>query len=307
MTDTDAKMVLEGRDGYLFLTNDTNRVVDQVEGSFPLEERQIWATAMIHAARHAFCAAIGAEYHHAIVPDRENVLSRYLPKTVRPGRFGPRPVIQYQEAGATRLHDFLYDIAALASTPAEPSFPKNDTHWTWDGAVRYAGALLSRMGCDPHLIDMPDAVERSYDNPGDLGSKIGSPPMRFKLLISPDPAVRPIYDNRLPNVGRLRLTANSKRHPAERWVVLHDSFGEIMTLLLPLCAAKICFVHTSDFDEVFIRKFRPSKVIMLQIERFFVRQPLNSSDWPVMIDGQNELKGKSDLEMPPLSDKLAFA
>ena len=307
MPDSDANKVLEGRDGYLFLTNDTNRVVDQVEGSYRLGERAIWATAMVHAARHAFCGTIGAEYHHVIVPDRENVLPQFLPGSVVPGRVGPRPLLQYRAAGADRLHDFFYDIPVLLAEGAEPPFPRNDTHWGWDGAFRYAQAILKRMGCDPTLIDMPDAVDHVYDNPGDLGSKIGSPPMSFKLRISPDPAVRPVYDNQLPNAGRVRIMANPAIAAEERWVVLHDSFGEILTLLLPLCAAKICFVHTSDFDEVFIKKFRPRKVLMLQIERFFVRQPLNGSDWMALIESQRQAKAPSASdELPPL-EQIAFA
>lgn len=306
MPDSDANKVLEGRDGYLFLTNDTNRVIDQVEGRYRLGDRMVWATAMVHAARRAFCTTIGAEYFHAIVPDRENVLPQFLPESVIPGRLGPRPVMQYRAAGADRLHDFFYDIDVLTAQ-AEPPFPRNDTHWTWDGAFRYAQAILARMGQAPSLIEMPEAAEHVYDNPGDLGSKIGSPPMRFKLLISPDPALRPVYDNQLPNVGRVRITANAKHPPEERWIVMHDSFGEILTLLLPLCAAKICFVHTSDFDEVFIKNFRPTKVLMLQIERFFVRQPLNGSDWFGLVESQRQFKaGEEPIGLPPL-DEIAFA
>ena len=92
--ESDANKVLEGRDGYLFLTNDTNRVVDQVEGSYRLGQHAIWGTAMAHAARQAFCRTFSAEYHHVIVPDRENVLSQYLPASVTPGRHGLRAVGQ---------------------------------------------------------------------------------------------------------------------------------------------------------------------------------------------------------------------
>jgi len=48
-------------------------------------------------------------------------------------------------------------------------------------------------------------------------------------------------------------------------------------------------------------------VIMLQIERFFVRQPLNGSDWPALIESQRRLKADAEPDgLPPLAE-IAFA
>ncbi len=100
---TDADKVLPGRDGYLFLTNDTNRVLDQVQGTYQVPERQLWSTAMTHAARAVLCASLGAKYHHILVPDRETALLRFLPETIVPGRSGLSPVQQYLQYGAAAL------------------------------------------------------------------------------------------------------------------------------------------------------------------------------------------------------------
>ncbi len=81
---TDAEKVLPGRDGYLFLTNDTNRVLDQVQGILQLPERQLWSTAMVHAARAALCGSLGLNIIISCA-DRESALSQFLPETIVPG------------------------------------------------------------------------------------------------------------------------------------------------------------------------------------------------------------------------------
>jgi alginate O-acetyltransferase complex protein AlgJ len=307
MADQDAVKALEGRDGFLFLTNDTNRVIDQIEGRYQLDDRFLWSIAMTHAARRAFCAMIGADYHHFVVPDRETVLARFLPDSVVPERDGLRPLLQYRASGADELHEVHYDTASLDDGGDETCFPRRDTHWTFEGACRYVRFMGDLLGLDPSFLDLTDAKEHVYDNPGDLGGKLGLPPIKASLMIPAHPAVRPVYDNRLLNVGRIRITANPEKDAGERWIVLHDSFGEIPTLLLAPCAATILFIHTVDFDEIFVRRFQPSRVIMLQIERFFVRCPMNGVDWFALVEHQHRAKresGQAETELPPLPDDL---
>ncbi len=146
---TDAEKVLPGRDGYLFLTNDTNRVLDQVQGTLQLPERQLWNTAMVHAARAALCGSLGAQYHHILVPDRETVLSRFLPESIVPGRAGPSPVQQYRHSGAASLLPPLYEPDELASSSGEESYFRRDTHWTFHGAWTYFHVLAQTYGIDP--------------------------------------------------------------------------------------------------------------------------------------------------------------
>jgi alginate O-acetyltransferase complex protein AlgJ len=270
--------VLPGQDGYLFLTNDTNQVQSQIEGAYVLPKRQIWATAAIHAARSALCTLSGARYDHIVIPDREVVLRRHLPDPTIFERLGPRPVKQYMLEGAPGLHRFFYNEAVLAEDLDPPSFFKRDTHWTFDGAFRYLRAIIPSMDIDPALISVQGATVVPYDNPGDLGSKIGAPPEPSFLRVQPKPSLKPVFDNELSNVGRLRLFVNEERPADERTLVLHDSFGEWLALLLPMTSHTTCFVHMPDFDELFVRRFRPSRVICVQIERFFIRQPYNGID-----------------------------
>ncbi len=295
---TDADKVLPGRDGYLFLTNDTNRVLDQVQGLYQLPERQLWGTAMTHAARAALCASLGAKYHHILVPDRETALLRFLPETIVPGRAGLSPVQQYLQSGAAALLPPLYEPDRLSQTCGAPTYFHRDTHWTFHGAFTYFLALAEAYGIDTAPLGQLQFQDVRYDNPGDLGSKIGAPPEQAHLRVPMAAWAQPAYDNGLPNLGRLRVFINEAEPRAERWLVLHDSFGEWLTLIMPAFAGICCFVHNPDFDEIFVRQFQPTRVFFVQVERFFIRAPLNGINFAELFSEQARLKGTSTPEVP---------
>ncbi len=296
---TDADKVLPGRDGYLFLTNDTNRVLDQVQGFYQIPVRQLWSTAMTHAARAALCASLGASYHHILVPDRETALLRFLPESIVPGRAGPSPVQQYLQSGAAALLPPLYEPDRLSQTSGAPTYFHRDTHWTFHGAWTYFHALAKAYGIDPAPLGRLQFQDVRYDNPGDLGSKIGAPPERAHLRVPMTAWAQPAYDNGLPNLGRLRFFINEGEPQAERWLVLHDSFGEWLTLIMPAFAGMCCFVHSPDFDEIFVRQLKPTRVFFVQVERFFIRTPLNGIDFAELFAEQARLKGVAAPEVPP--------
>lgn len=290
VSDAGAGKVLVGQDGHLFLTNDTNRVIDQIEGRFVLEPRQLWGTALAHASRRALCEAQGARYDHIVIPDRETVLSRFLPEQVSPGRDGLRPLEQYLRVGAERVHRFAYEPDVLRRAYDEPSLFKGDTHWTCDGAIRYMRALLPGLGCDLSPYDSVAIKSYAYQNPGDLSVKIGAEPEPAIIRMPEAPVLKAVYDNNLPNLGRMRVYDNPEGPERERWLVLHDSFGEWLTLMLPLLARTTCFLHMPDWDEIFVLDFKPTRVLFLQIERFFVRQPLNGIEFDQFILQQAQAK-----------------
>jgi alginate O-acetyltransferase complex protein AlgJ len=271
-----AQMVLEGKDDYLFLTNDTSRVMEQVEGSLVLKPAELWAIAMTHAARHLFCKnVLGASYHHWLVPDRETVLKSMLPDSVVPGRHGPRSIEIYKALGCTALHQPKHDVALLAAAEKDAYF-KTDTHWTWSGCKLYLEDF-ARKAVPQWATKLSETafVESPYSLTGDLGGKVGRSD-ETSLMGFPDTgAIKAAFDNQAPNIGHVRVFVNGAIDRSERVLVFHDSFGEWLTTLLPHLAHTSVFIHSSDFDAEFVRRFGPSLVLMCQIERFFLRPPLN--------------------------------
>lgn len=290
-----------GKDGYLFLANDTNRIQDQIEGKYRLGDRLIWSIAMTHAARRAFCETIGASYHHVVIPDREVVFKQFLPDDITFEGAGPRPLVQYAMSGAGRLHYFFYEPELLANRSGHPSFFRTDTHWTFDGAHRYLTAFAPAAGLDPNRFDLSAASVQNYPHPGDLGQKLQLPVEEGIFRVLPEVQGKLVYDNELTNVGRMRVFVNEALPSDERTLILHDSFGEWLLLTLPLASHTTCFQHVPDFDHDFVRRFKPKRVIFMQIERFFVRPPLNGIDLEELMTHQAALK---DQALKPVPDEV---
>jgi hypothetical protein len=288
-------MVLEGQDGVFFLTHDASRVMDQIEGRHTVTPVQAWATAMTHAARARFCTQVlGADYAHWLVPDRETVWRNKLPASVVPNRDGLRPFELYRKLGCEALHAPLFDIETLAACDPAAYF-RTDTHWTWSGCKAYLARFLAER--HPELAAHLDAIDfraTPYSFSGDLGSKIGAGEEMSVIGFPATGSIKPVLDNEASNVGRVRLFLNDGAPVNDRVLILHDSFGEWLTTLVPHITRTSLFVHTPDFDPDFVRRFRPSWVLCCQIERFFVRAPLNGVSFPELVAAEEARKQAPD-------------
>jgi alginate O-acetyltransferase complex protein AlgJ len=271
-----AHMVLTGKEDYLFLTNDVSRVIEQVEGALVLKPQELWSIAMTHASRRMFCETIlNASYHHWLVPDRETVLKDLLPDSIVPARNGPRSIEIYRHLGCSGLHSPKYDVELLAAAHDSAYF-KTDTHWTWNGCKLYLEDFAREHApAWAAKLSGINFVEQHYGVTGDLGGKIGRPEEMSVMGFPDTGAIKAAFDNGAPNIGHVRVFVNDALDTTERVLVLHDSFGEWLTTLLPHVAHTCLFIHTPDFDAEFVRRFRPSRVLICQIERFFMRPPLN--------------------------------
>ena len=70
---------VEGKDGFHFLANDTNRVLEQITGKVTLTRDRLDAIGSSHRERMELAEAVGAAYRYVIVPNKELVLARFLP------------------------------------------------------------------------------------------------------------------------------------------------------------------------------------------------------------------------------------
>ena len=289
-----SEMVVHGRDGYLFLTNDVSHVMEQVEGSHVMPDELLWSIAMVHRARRAVCEdLLGCAYIHWLIPDRETALASKLPETIVPGRHGPRAIGRYRELGCAELHQPLMDVTLLTSSD-RPTFFKQDTHWTWHGAHRYLEASLKQTRPDLHArLAAITFVENWFKLPGDLGSKIGSEPEDAVIGLPSTGGILPAFDNEISNFGRTRIYVNPDCDNQERILILHDSSAEWLTTMLPAIAHTCMFVHTPEFDPGFLRRFRPTLVLFSQIERFFIRPPRNDiALLPLISEQEKDKEGK---------------
>ncbi len=263
-------------DNYLFLDNDSNRSVDQIEGRLRCSERFQNGVRLCHESRRLIAQSeYGGRYFHAIVPNKETVLRNVLGPRIRWAREGLPPVFAYKQRFPQSLSFFAPDFAD-ARQP-ERCYSKCDTHWSDYGAHQYLRLLLRTQA--PELADRLDAIAisaRTSKTLGDLGSKLdGWPPEEIELLSPREPKARLAFTNALQNDGCVKHYVNETA-PIDAFVVLnHDSTSHaLMPWLAELFSSLLC-IHCADVDTILMADLRPRYHFFIQIERFFLRAPRN--------------------------------
>lgn len=123
--------VLVGKDDWLFLANDTNKVIDQVTGKFILPDNfgQLWRE--VFDFRLSLANEIGYKYFFNIIPNKECVYEKYLPDNFSISE--NRPVYEVIKSFPTGVEwKYYYDILREASHKRDV-FSKGDTHWNYWG------------------------------------------------------------------------------------------------------------------------------------------------------------------------------
>lgn len=282
--------VLHGRDGYLFLSGDANRVMDQVEGRYPFSEDLRGRIYRVQLARRRLLQQMGVPYVHVIAPNKETVLEQQLPPDIVPRREGPTPIEHYRDT----YRDVPYFEPDLLRGGAWPTYYRLDTHWTTYGASLYLLAAL-RASIVPGL-DVAAMLARLTSatklRKGDLGAKVGPEREEVVEFASPRKTESARYFNDVRNNGAVRLFRNLDALHANRVLFLHDSFGVWMSDMALELFEEAVFVHTPNLDPGFVEAHAFDAVVFVQAERFFVRCPSNDVSYRAFVE---------DLEQAQLS------
>lgn len=286
-----ALKVVKGKNGMLFLDNDTNGVMRQITGAMRAGRHDLAALRRTHRERHALCAALGARYRHVICPNKESVAVDELPDRYRYEGKGPSYVSQYL-ADVTEAPPF-YDRMCLMGRRG--AYYRTDSHWTDVGALAYLQAALHAFG-DRRALDRLVAMgpqEVPVERSGDLGRKLGWPPESALGVRLANRSCRVELETDLGNEGFLRWSLSpAPENAGERALVLHDSFTTPLYRFLGECYAEALFLHAADLDPRFLARFRPSVVWFIQAERFLPRVPSNDIDYVAFVAANEARKGR---------------
>ena len=275
--------VLHGSDGYLFLTGDGNRLVDQIEGRYPFTAELGERIRRVQARRRHMLRLHGIRYAHLVAPNKETVFEHLLPEDIVPRRDGPTPIERFR---ATYPDTLFFEPGILRGEHAAPTYYKLDTHWTHFAASLYLVRALRetiarRLDFDAALSRL---VAETKPRWGDLGSKIGAPREEITEFVSPSKAASLVYFNEVRNTGAVRLYRNPDALYVRRVLFLHDSFG-IFTIDLAIeLFREVVFIHSPDLDPDCIVACGFDTVICVQAERFFVRCPSNKISYRQFVE-----------------------
>ncbi|WP_252107386.1 MULTISPECIES: hypothetical protein [unclassified Halomonas] len=274
--------VLEGKEGWLFLDNDTNGSVDQYRGHMRLTEQGLRQWQGYLQGFQALVKKHGATAALLIAPSKESVMGpRYHP--LPEGEGGPI----YQLLALPEASKAVYPVADLTAL-GDSAFIRTDTHWAQQGAMVATKALAKALGLEP------DAVDALFENDeyktrqlvGDLGNKF-SPERQcdIQALTSFNYVKFRHFDNGLPNFGRWLIMVNPDALASATCLIFGSSSSYSMLNYLCRLFSHVVFVHTAgNLDPELTGALQPDYLIVQTNARFVVQVPKAKQSLAALIE-----------------------
>lgn len=263
---------VEGNDNWLFLDNDTNRSVEQFTGNLLVNgaEMNAWQTYFDKLARLAQVTNVTAA-QVLVAPSKEFVYEEYYPYK----RAQITPIEQVMALSGVKPYLF-YPLGQLQGS-ADRTFRVTDTHWSCYGARIAALGIYERFG-----FDVLDALKRfeadvytSRQMVGDLGNKFFPPRSSEEFVLQNYSHRRfTIFDNELPNYGRIRVIEQPDALQPFHCLVFGGSSSYSMLDYLSRLFKTVTLVHTAaNIDETILNELEVDYLIAQTNARFVVRAP----------------------------------
>lgn len=261
-------MILYGKEDWLFLKSDSNRVQEQIAGTFPLPAnfQDHWTELFEYRAEMA--RQMGYRYFYGIAPNKECVYAEQLP----PGLFvtEDRPIRKVLAAAKGRvLHRYYLGELRKAALRGEDVFVRGDTHWNHLGALIAFNEAMRAL--DLPEMSISDFVSEQRDIKADLTIKIGKL-CSTTILNVRDPQFRLIDNNKVANIGQRRVYEN-KDKSLPRCVFFRDSFTSHQLEMFAARFSRIVYLWQPNIDYDLVKAEAPDIVINQQVERFLVSRP----------------------------------
>ncbi|MDQ7733385.1 hypothetical protein QT231_11805 [Halomonas sp. SpR1] len=263
--------VLEGKQGWLFLDNDTNGSVDQYRGRLRLTEAGGEQWQQYLQGFEQLAESVEATHAMLVAPSKESVMgASYHP--FAEGCSGP---IQ-QLTALPEARNIVYPQALLAQLGDE-AFIRTDSHWSHRGAMVASKALATALGFDSQAVNALFAEDEYQQRKiaGDLGNKFS--PQRHcnvDVLSSFSYVTCRYYDNGLPNFGRLLVLVNDQALMPGVCLLFGSSSSYSMFNYLCRLFQQVVFVHSAgSLDPAVVKAVSPAYLVVQTNARFMVQVP----------------------------------
>lgn len=301
-----SSLVLKGRNDFLFLSNDSNRVIDQHTGKYRLSgtELQQWLTTYLE--RKAFCDKTGIDFYVQLSPDKHRIYQEFLPPEVQRAEFTTGDQFSAIARAVLGTH-FLdaSDVLIPAKTEGEV-FHRTDTHWNAKGAYLAYQQFITAVGKTKQLGEVAEFKIREQVLPGDLGCKF-SPMLKSTFIQSGLMRDRRlIFSNEIINTGCIKIYQNEHTSLPSCMVFGSSSLYNYYLDYLAESFSTVIFVWDLAFDYDLITRFKPD-VILNQVRERFVVRPVKDTVNFTAIDRtviKTFLLGNNGSDLSPLANIL---
>lgn len=260
-------MILYGKNGWLFLKEDSNRVLDQITGNYRLKPdfQDSWQALFEH--RKEMSQKLGYRYFYGIAPNKECVYADQLPAGVTV--IEDRPVQQVLAMARDRVLHRYYLEPLREAARNEDIFVRGDTHWNHSGALIAFNEAMRALGLPGMEREEFNIDVRNIE--ADLSMKIGQLCPATVLTVK-TPRFKMIFNNKVNNIGQCRIYENEDKS-LPRCVYFRDSFTSHQLDMFASRFSRIVYLWQPNIDYDIVREESPDVVINQQVERFLVECP----------------------------------
>jgi alginate O-acetyltransferase complex protein AlgJ len=291
--------ILEGKEGWLFLNNDTNKSIEQYTGKLKLSRtaQTEWKEYLVSLDN--FSRSSGTPVCLLVAPSKEMVYEEYYPYS-----FSKRAPIQKLKELIPNSLSFILPVKELRDLE-QRSFRVCDTHWSLHGA-RLAAQLVASKLSSSNIEEINVFSNDVYQNKvvsGDLGSKL-YPPQRHEedSLTNFNYKQCVVFDNNIDNFGRIIVM--HRQHAVFKKTLLVFGSSSSYTMFHYLCRlySSVVFAHTAgNLDHKIIDVVRPDCICAQTNARFVVKAPKFNDSVVNYIERKKE---KGTLEVPFIAETL---
>lgn len=271
----ESEKVLHGRNGWLFLREDSNNIVGQQTGTVKLgpDGRAKWHRTL--ESRIEASERLGVSWACFVVPDKESVYPEHLPESIEPAE--QRPVHEFLEVAEAVGAPVVYGLDRLAQAKPEAElYATTDTHWNYRGAYiayRVLCEQLAEQGVALDLVDEERVRWIDLEFEGDLGSKVRPQPIVGRTVYCEVAGSESelTFDNDVQNHGWVKRF--EKPDEGRTCVLFGESFSYHLFPFLKETFERLVFVHTSMFIPEIVEREEADVVLSAPLERFLIRVP----------------------------------
>ena len=274
--------VVVGRNGWFYLGNSYNNVVQQHQGLMPLSVDSARIITQRLVEHQQQLAQQGIKLYVFIAPDSHTIYPEYLPDHLRvsdrPSRLDvfKQYVTQHSSLPLIDVRDTL-----IRSRQQYEVYYRTDTHWNDYGTLVGCAALIERIRQDvPTIPPVRKADFRITSMSGGGGDLVQMLTLEKEVKdrvfydIKPAPFLIARQTATVPDTvtgparsgfPSLRFIGPDPRRP--RLLLIGDSFSHSMTQFMPGYFGESYFVRTSRLDPALIRAEKPDVVVIEIVER----------------------------------------
>jgi alginate O-acetyltransferase complex protein AlgJ len=276
-----------GRDGWLFLTGGTNRLLGQYRDT-PLTRWRLWRWKRLIERRHARARRLGVRFLQTVIPEKLTVYDDRLDGLAVDVALSPArrlgAALTPFDAGGPWL-DLVGPFRR--GRDAAQLYHRTDTHWTFAGC-HLAYREICRMLGLPAREDFEQRPFNQAELAGDLGAKLDPPRTELMRNAELDRDSRQVRTNALADAlirrtpighsGAHAVFENAGPGAAPLRVLLFgDSYAHVVPFMLTGMLAEtvreLDFVWSASVDWGYVERSRPDILICLIAERFTARVP----------------------------------